>query len=406
MQVAGMPGQGGVRAADPAADQTAEDFSREGRSFADARVLLVDDSQMIRMGARRSLMQIGLTDIREVDNGMAAVELLMREPFDLMLLDMEMPQMNGMQVLELLRESPHHVWPPVIVISGGAGASDDAVRCIELGAEDYLQKPFNPVLLRARVTTSIEKKLLRDQEMLRLKQLRKQHEQLASEQAKTEELLLNILPRSIAKRLRDGEERIADSFPAVSVLFADMVGFTKMTRKTTATALVDLLDELFSGFDLITEKHGLEKIKTIGDCYMLAGGVPLQRDDHALAVVRASFEMIDFLNEFRERTGSDINMRIGVHSGLVIAGVIGVRKFTYDLWGDTVNVASRMESTGQPGRVHVSPQTAALLEGHYHLEPRGRIEVKSLGEVETYFVSRSEEKLFGVPTRQVVPSRL
>ncbi len=390
-----------------AADATAapDEFSRQGRSFADARVLLVDDSQMIRMGSRRSLEQIGLQHIREVDNGMSAVELLMREPFDLMLLDMEMPQMNGMQVLELLRESPHHAWPPVIVISGGAGSSDDAVRCIELGAEDYLQKPFNPVLLRARVTTSIEKKLLRDQEMLRLKQLRKQHEQLASEQAKTEELLLNILPRSIATRLRTGEERIADSFPAVSVLFADMVGFTKMTRKTTATALVDMLDELFSAFDLITEKHGLEKIKTIGDCYMLAGGVPLRREDHAQAVMRAAFEMIDFLNEFRARTGSELNMRIGVHSGLVIAGVIGVRKFTYDLWGDTVNVASRMESTGQPGRVHVSEQTAALLGGEYELESRGTIEVKSLGEVETYFVNRHEERLFGVPAMQVVPSR-
>ncbi len=382
-----------------------EDFSRQGRGFADARVLLVDDSQMIRMGSRRQLEQIGLQHIREVDNGMAAVERLMREPFDLMLLDMEMPQMNGMQVLELLRESPHHAWPPVIVISGGAGTNDDAVRCIELGAEDYLQKPFNPVLLRARVTTSIDKKLLRDQEMLRLKQLRKQHEQLASEQAKTEELLLNILPRSIAKRLRDGEERIADSFPTVSVLFADMVGFTKMTRKTTAKALVNMLDEIFSAFDLITEKHGLEKIKTIGDCYMMAGGVPIQREDHALAVTHAAFEMIDFLNEFRERTGSELNMRIGVHSGLVIAGVIGVRKFTYDLWGDTVNVASRMESTGQPGRVHVSPQTAALIGSEYELEARGKIEVKSLGEVETYFVNRHNDKLFGVPTMKVVPSR-
>ncbi len=375
------------------------------RGIGDARVLLVDDSQLIRMGLRRSLEQVGLKNVREVDNGMAAVELLMREPFDLMLLDMEMPQMNGMQVLELLRDSPHHAWPPVIVISGGAGANDDGVRCIELGAEDYLTKPFNPVLLRARVTTSIEKKLLRDQELLRLQQLKRQHEQLAKEQAKTEELLLNILPRSIAQRLRAGEERIADSFPMVSVLFADLVGFTAMTRKTTATALVDMLDELFSKFDLITESYGLEKIKTIGDCYMLAGGVPIERDDHAVAVCNAAFEMIDTLAEMRERTGSAVNMRIGVHSGLVIAGVIGVRKFTYDLWGDTVNVASRMESAGQPGRVPVSPQTAALLQGHFELESRGFIEVKSLGRVETFFVGRSGEKLFGVPREKVMACR-
>jgi class 3 adenylate cyclase len=212
------------------------------------------------------------------------------------------------------------------------------------------------------------------------------HEQLAKEQAKTEELLLNILPRSIAKRLRDGEERIADSFPNVSVLFADMVGFTMMTRKTTATALVDMLDELFSHFDLITEKHGLEKIKTIGDCYMLAGGVPEPRDDHAVATVEAALEMCEALREMHERTGGALQMRIGVHSGPIVAGVIGIRKFTYDLWGDTVNVASRMESTGEPGRVHVSPATAELLKGHFALTHRGQIEVKSLGLVETYFV--------------------
>ncbi len=394
---------------DPASVEEAEKslgaISERARSFEDARVLLVDDSQLIRMGLRRSLLEIGLQHVREVDNGDAALELLMREPFDLMLLDMEMPRRNGMQVLELMRESPHFAWPPVIVISGGAGMNDDAVRCIELGAEDYLPKPFNPVLLRARVTTSVEKKMLRDQEMLRLKQLRRQHEQLGKEQAKTEELLLNILPRSIAQRLRRGEERIADAFPMVSVLFADLVGFTAMTRKTTADKLVELLDDLFSRFDLITESHGLEKIKTIGDCYMLAGGVPIAREDHALAVCRAAFDMIDALAELRERTGGAVNMRIGVHSGQVVAGVIGVRKFTYDLWGDTVNVASRMESTGQPGRVHVSPQTAALVGEHYDLEPRGSIEVKSLGQVETFFVNRRSERMFGVPAGKVAASR-
>jgi class 3 adenylate cyclase len=395
----------GDRASVGEADQPRGALSEGARSFGDARVLLVDDSQLIRMGLRRSLEQIGLVHVREVGDGDTAIEVLMREPFDLMLLDMEMPKRNGMQVLELMRESPHFAWPPVIVISGGAGMNDDAVRCIELGAEDYLPKPFNPVLLRARVTTSVEKKMLRDQDMLRLNQLKKQHEQLAKEQAKTEELLLNILPRSIAQRLRRGEERIADEAPVVSVLFADLVGFTAMTRKTTADQLVEMLDDLFSRFDLITESHGLEKIKTIGDCYMLAGGVPLAREDHAPAVCRAAFDMIDALAEMRERTGGAINMRIGVHSGQVIAGVIGVRKFTYDLWGDTVNVASRMESTGQPGRVHVSTQTAALLGGEFDLEPRGSIEVKSLGQVETFFVNRRGEKLFGMPKEKVAASR-
>ena len=353
--------------------------------FEKAKVLLVDDSRLIRMGLRRSLESIGLQYIVEANHGREAIEMLVREHFDLMLLDMEMPEMNGMEVLQVLRDSPHHPWPPVIVISGGTGI-DDAVRCIELGAEDYLPKPFNPVLLKARVNTSIDKKQLRDQEVLRMRQIKRQHEALSQEQAKTEQLLLNILPRKIAQRLKAGEDQIADAYPSVSVLFADMVGFTKMSRTMTASELVAVLGDLFSRFDLITEKHGLEKIKTIGDCYMLAGGVPEPSLDHAERVVAAAMDMCTALEELHERTGGALQMRIGVHSGPIVAGVIGIRKFTYDLWGDTVNVASRMESTGMPGKVHVSADTAALLAGKYNLESRGHIEVKSLGQVETFFV--------------------
>lgn len=354
--------------------------------FETAKVLLVDDSRLIRMGLRRSLEEIGLKDITEAGDGREAIETLVREHFDLMLLDMEMPEMNGMEVLAVLRDTPHHPWPPVIVISGGTSL-DDAVRCIELGAEDYLSKPFNPVLLRARVKTSVERKRLSDQVTLRMRQLKRQHEVLGQEQAKTEQLLLNILPQKIAQRLKSGEESIADAFPNVSVLFADMVGFTAMSRTMSASALVEVLGNLFSRFDLITEKHGLEKIKTIGDCYMLAGGVPEPSDDHAHAAVDAAVDMCTALEEMHEQTGGALRMRIGIHSGPIVAGVIGLRKFTYDLWGDTVNVASRMESTGAPGRIHVSATTADLIRNDFKLESRGFIEVKSLGQVETFFVN-------------------
>jgi class 3 adenylate cyclase/CheY-like chemotaxis protein len=354
--------------------------------FKKAKVLLVDDSRLIRMSLRRSLIEIGLSDITEAGDGREAIEMLVREPFDLMLLDMEMPEMNGMEVLTVLRDTPHQPWPPVIVISGGTNL-DDAVRCIEMGAEDYLSKPFNPVLLRARVTTSVERKKLRDQEALRMRQLEQQHEAITQEQAKTEQLLLNILPHKIAQRLKAGEEHIADAFTNVSVLFADMVGFTAMSRTMKASDLVKVLSDLFSRFDLITEKYGLEKIKTIGDCYMLAGGVPEPSDDHAHAAIDAALDMCLALEEIRERTGGALRMRIGVHSGPIVAGVIGLRKFTYDLWGDTVNVASRMESTGEPGRIHVSVHTADLIRSQFKLESRGCIEVKSLGAVETYFVN-------------------
>jgi PleD family two-component response regulator len=170
---------------DPASDSSTELelVGSQPLGFEKAKVLLVDDSRLLRMGLRRSLEEIGLTDIVEAGDGREAIETLVREHFDLMLLDMEMPEMNGMEVLAVLRDTPHHPWPPVIVISGGT-AIDDAVRCIELGAEDYLSKPFNPVLLRARVKTSLERKQLRDQEVMRMRQLKRQHEALAKEQGK------------------------------------------------------------------------------------------------------------------------------------------------------------------------------------------------------------------------------
>ena len=174
-----------LRSNAPAANET-ELSSTTPFGFEQAKVLLVDDSRLIRMGLKRSLEEIGVTDIVEAGDGREAIETLVREHFDLMLLDMEMPEMNGMEVLAVLRDTPHHPWPPVIVISGGTSL-DDAVRCIELGAEDYLSKPFNPVLLRARVKRSVERKRLRDQEITRMRQLKRQHEALTQEQAKTEQ---------------------------------------------------------------------------------------------------------------------------------------------------------------------------------------------------------------------------
>jgi class 3 adenylate cyclase len=277
----------------------------------------------------------------------------------LIILDLMLPDMDGKDICRALKANPLTRKIPILMLTAKTEELDRIVG-FELGAEDYLSKPFNPVLLRARVKTSVERKRLRDQDAMRMRQLKRQHEALASEQAKTEQLLLNILPRKIAQRLKAGEEHIADAFPNVSVLFADMVGFTAMSRTMTASALVEVLGDLFSRFDLITEKHGLEKIKTIGDCYMLAGGVPEPMDEHAHAVIDAAIEFCTALEDMRERTGGALRMRIGVHSGPIVAGVIGLRKFTYDLWGDTVNVASRMESTGQPGKIHVSSATADL----------------------------------------------
>ena len=352
-----------------------------------ARLLVVDDSKMMRMGIARSLRQLGVELIEEAANGREALDRLREESFDLMLLDVEMPEMNGREVLAAMQQSPQLRGFPVIVISGGQDI-EDVVRCIELGAEDYLPKPFSQVLLKARLTSSIEKKRLRDLERMRRQQLQEQHEQLEREQDKTENLLLNILPRSVSQRLKGGEKRIADAHHEVSVLFADLVGFTQLSHGMSAEKLVNMLDEIFSRFDCIVGDAGVEKIKTIGDSYMLVGGVPEPRVDHAVAVVEVGFAMLDAMDSFNRAHGTQLQIRIGVNSGPVVAGVIGMHKFTYDLWGNTVNVASRMESTGVPGRIHVSPSTALHLQGRFDLEARGAVSVKGIGEVDTFFVQR------------------
>ena len=358
--------------------------------LSNAQILIVDDSKMLRMGIARSLRQLGVGHMKEAINGQQALEMLDKETFDLMLLDMEMPEMDGLAVLSQMQSNPRLRGFPVIVISGGESI-DDIVACIEMGAEDYLPKPFSQVLLRARLTSSLEKKKLRDLELIQRKQLEAQHLKLIQEQEKSELLLLNILPLPISERLKDGEDRCADSHSNVSVLFADLVGFTKMSQGMTARQLVEVLHALFSEFDQLVGEAGLEKIKTIGDCYMLVGGLPEARDDHASAVVATGLSMVEAMTRFNQIHQSDLNMRIGIHSGPVVAGVIGKHKFTYDLWGNTVNVASRMESSGTPGKVHISAQTAELLDSSFLLESRGLIEAKGLGEVATYYVNGRQD---------------
>ncbi len=199
---------------------------------------------------------------------------------------------------------------------------------------------------------------------------------LEIEKQRSEALLLNILPRDIAERLKASEKTIADDCESATVLFADLVGFTELSRRLPAGELVALLNDLFSRFDRLVERRGAEKIKTIGDAYMAAAGVPRMRSDHAEAIAELGLDMRAAFAAFRQEHGLDLKLRIGVHSGPVVAGVIGTRKFAYDLWGDTVNIASRMESQGLPDEIQISAETRALLPDAYRTEGRGPIELK------------------------------
>ncbi len=204
---------------------------------------------------------------------------------------------------------------------------------------------------------------------------------------KAELLLLNILPQPIAERLKKGQRTIADSFEEVTVMFADLVEFTKYSAQTSPQALVETLNVIFSMFDRLAEKHRLEKIKTIGDAYMVVAGLPTPRKDHAEAMAQMALDMREAIAQYNSENGESFKIRIGINSGPVVAGVIGIKKFSYDLWGDTVNTASRMESQGQPGQIQVTRATYERLQAQYLFDERFPIHVKGKGEMTTYLLT-------------------
>jgi class 3 adenylate cyclase len=339
------------------------------------RILVVDDSEMNRDLLSRRLERQGHRVITAED-GASALRTVGAEQPDLILLDIIMPGMDGFEVLKQLKADRNLRHIPVIMLSA-LDEVDSVVKCIKLGAEDFLHKPFNPVLLKARIGACLEKKWLRDQEQDALRRLK-------AEQEKSEQLLLNILPKLIADRLKAGQTVIADHFQEVTVLFADIVGFTPLSDRITPQELVHLLNEIFSTFDHLTEKHGLEKIKTVGDMYMVVGGLPSPRPDHAGAIAELALDMQEQIKRHNSGIGEPFQMRIGIHTGPAVAGVIGTRKFSYDLWGDTVNTASRMETHAEEGTIHVTAATYERLKDRYLFRERGSILVKGKGKMTTF----------------------
>ena len=348
------------------------------RRVESGNILVVDDIESNRDLLARRLGADG-HQVTEAEGGKKALQLLEIEDFDLVLLDLMMPDMNGFEVLARMKADDRLHRIPVIMISA-LDEIDSVVRCIEAGAEDYLPKPFDPVLLKARISAGLEKKHWHDRERLYL-------DRLESEKEKYERLLLNILPRQIVGRLNDGETMIADRFDEVSILFADLVGFTKLSSRTSPGKVLEYLNGLFSEFDSLAGKFGVEKIKMMGDAYMVVAGVPESRADHAEAIADMGLAMLDVLVRVNTRFDDTCDMRVGIHSGPVVAGIIGTHRFVYDVWGDAVNVASRLESYGVANRVQISEDTAKLLAASFEVEWRDSISLKGWGRVEAYFLN-------------------
>jgi len=341
------------------------------------RILVVDDLRTNRLKLSLGLKQQGHT-VAEAENGRQALDMLCAESFDLVLLDIMMPEMDGYEVLERMKKDDDLRGIPVIVISA-QDELESVVRGIELGAEDYLPKSFDPVLLRARIDACLEKKRLRDMEQAYVREIQMERE-------KSERLLLNVLPAPIAERLKKNQEIIADSFSDVSVMFIDIVNFTPLVSRMQPADMVTMLNHVFSAFDALVDRYGLEKVKTSGDSYLVVGNLSAPNGDHVEAMANLALGVIAMTSQFSRNDGAPFQFRIGIHAGSVMAGVIGIKKFIYDLWGDTVNTASRMESQGLPDAIQVTQEVYDRLKDRYTFRPRGEIQVKGKGNMMTYLL--------------------
>jgi adenylate cyclase len=337
----------------------------------DVRVMMVDDDPLITDMLTIYLRDAGYTDLITTNDSSRAMDLMGVAAPDLLITDLRMPEIDGFELLRQVRNDSRLSHIPVIMLTSSSD-SQSKLEALELGATDFLAKPVDPSELVLRLRNNLAVKAYQDQ--------------LQLAQQESDRLLLSILPAPVAERLKRGETNVADYFDSATVLFADLVGFTNFASKTDANTVVQQLNEVFQAFDQIVESRGLEKIKTIGDSYMLAGGLPRPMTNHARTVVDAGLAMLSLAGRMASQGHAVSQVRIGVHTGPLVAGVIGTSKFYYDLWGDTVNVASRMESSGVTGRLQISNETRLAINNEFEVEARGPVDIKGKGLMETYFV--------------------
>jgi len=350
-----------------------------------ARVLIVDDQQANVMLLVQMLRGAGYTCVTSTSNPAEVCALHLKNRYDLILLDLLMPVMDGFEVMAGLKEIETDGYLPVLVLTAQPG---EKLRALKSGARDFISKPFDLGEVLIRVFNMIEVRLLH----LEMSQL---NGRLVSEQRVSELLLLNVLPEPIVERLKSRgkvteaglTEVIADRFEEVTVLFADIVEFTKFSQGVSMEVLLSVLNDIFSRFDRIAEERGLERIKTNGESYVVAAGLPVAVADHPDRAAHMALDMIAAMKHFNEQSPHKLNVRIGIDTGPAVAGVIGKQKFRYDLWGDVVSTASRMESHGVTGRIQVTDTTRQRLGSSFVLEKRGAIEVKGKGEMQTWFLN-------------------
>jgi adenylate cyclase len=357
-----------------------------GDDMLKANILIVDDKEANVVLLERLLAGAGYVHVTSTLDPYVVCELHAKNHYDLIVLDLQMPGMDGFQVMEGLKDVETEGYLPVLVITA---QPSHKLRALRAGAKDFISKPFDVAEVLTRVRNMLEVRLLHAEIHRKNGELKRLFDQVVAERRVSERLALHVPPDSIAARLQARPDVVADSFADVTVLIADIVGFSDLTPAASPGQMMLHLDEIFAGFDTLVKERGHRRIKTLGNSYMAAGGVPVPSDDHAVQAAYVSLEMVDALDGFNARSGTSLQVRIGIATGAVVAGVIGKRMFLYDLWGDAVNTASRMESHGVAGRVQAAESTRRLLGEPFLLEERGTLEVEGIGEVKTWFVGRA-----------------
>lgn len=343
-----------------------------------ARILIVDDEPYNLDLLEEELELLGHATVRASD-GAEALACLEVEPVDLVLLDIMMPALDGDEVLRRMKRHPHLRRVPVVMVSA-ISEMGSVVRCIELGAEDYLPKPFDPVLLKARVGACLEKKRWQDQETAYLRRIEDQMQEIEAERRRADRLLHAILPAPAVAELKASDHVKPRRFEDVAVLFADVADFTPYCELHPPEDVVAQLNHLVETYERLADAHGLEKIKTVGDAFMATANLLTPHDDPVMASVRCAFAMI----EAASSCPANWQLRVGIHCGPVVGGVVGRGKFSFDLWGDTVNVAARLSTIGSSGAIYLSGETWAQVATRCRAEALGLVPLKGKGEIEVY----------------------
>lgn len=336
-----------------------------------SRILIVDDIEENLKVLTETLTHQGFHPL-QAKTGERAIKIAQKALPDLILLDIKMPGMDGYETISKLKSIPVTADIPVIFISA-LNQIEDKVKGFKAGAVDYVSKPFQKEEVIARVTTHLK--------------LREAQREIEREKEKSENLLRNILPASVIKELKESGVSEPQKFSNVTILFSDFVQFTNYSTSLDPRTLINELNDMFTNFDNIMENHGCERIKTIGDAYLAVCGMANETNDHGKRVVDAAIEIRDYLKNRNSNSKHKWQVRIGIHSGELVGGIVGSKKYIYDIFGDAVNFASRMESNSKPMGINVSEETYNLIKKYYNITKRDPIDVKGKGITNMFFVN-------------------